>query len=45
MLNKATRIDAVVVLDDILCRMADHHYKKNASLRQLHSWRPTPGPE
>lgn len=31
---------AVVVLDDILCRMAEHHYKKNALLRQLHSWRP-----
>jgi pyruvate kinase len=43
MLNKGPHIDeAVVVLDDILCRMAEHHYKKNALLRQLHSWRPTP---
>ena len=42
MLNKGAHIDeAVVVLDDILCRMAEHHYKKNALLRQLHSWRPT----
>ena len=39
MLNKGPHIeDAVVVLDDILCRMAEHHYKKNALLRQLHSW-------
>jgi pyruvate kinase len=46
MLNKGPHIDdAVVVLDDILCRMAEHHYKKNALLRQLHSWRPTPEPE
>jgi pyruvate kinase len=38
MLNKGPHIDeAVAVLDDILCRMAEHHYKKNASLRQLHS--------
>ena len=44
MLNKGPHIDeAVVVLDDILCRMAEHHYKKNALLRQLHSWRPTSG--
>jgi hypothetical protein len=42
MLNKGPHIgEAVVVLDDILCRMAEHHYKKNALLRQLHSWRPT----
>ena len=42
MLNKGPHIeDAVVVLDDILCRMAEHHYKKNALLRQLHSWRPS----
>jgi pyruvate kinase len=35
------RIDeAAVVLDGILCRMAEHHYKKNALLQQLHSWRP-----
>jgi pyruvate kinase len=39
MLNKGPHIDeAVVVLDDILSRMADHHYKKNALLPQLHSW-------
>jgi pyruvate kinase len=39
MLNKGPHIeDAVVVLDDIRCRMAEHHYKKNALLRQLHSW-------
>lgn len=42
MLNKGPHIrEAVVVLDDILCRMAEHHYKKNALLRQLHSWRAT----
>lgn len=41
MLNKGTHIDdAVVVLDDILGRMAEHHYRKNALLRQLHSWHP-----
>jgi pyruvate kinase len=41
MLNKGAHIDdAVVVLDDILRRMAEHHYKKNALLRQLHSWHP-----
>lgn len=39
MLNKGPHIDeAVTVLDDILCRMSEHHYKKNALLRQLHSW-------
>ncbi|MDY6997540.1 MAG: pyruvate kinase [Actinomycetota bacterium] len=39
MLNKGPHIDeAVVVLDDILTRMAGHHYKKNALLPQLHSW-------
>ena len=44
MLNKGPHInEAVVVLDDILCRMAEHHYKKDALLRQLHSWRPTSG--
>lgn len=43
MLNKGAHIDeAVVVLDDILRRMAEHHYKKNALLRQLHSWSPDP---
>jgi pyruvate kinase len=45
MLNKGAHIgDAVVVLDDILRRMAEHHYKKNALLRQLHSWRPQLAP-
>ncbi|MGZ8714449.1 MAG: pyruvate kinase [Mycobacterium sp.] len=45
MLNKGTHIDdAVVVLDDILSRMSEHHYKKNALLRQLHSWRPQLAP-
>jgi pyruvate kinase len=40
MLNKGPHIDeAVVVLDDILSRMSEHHYKKNALLRRLHSWR------
>jgi len=45
MLNKGAHIeDAVVVLDDILGRMAEHHYKKNALLPQLHSWRPQLAP-
>lgn len=45
MLNKGTHIDdAVVVLDDILGRMAEHHYKKNALLRRLHSWHPQLAP-
>lgn len=45
MLNKGTHIDdAVVVLDDILRRMAEHHYKKTALLPQLHSWRPQRAP-
>lgn len=45
MLNKGGHIeDAVVVLDDILGRMAEHHYKKTALLRQLHSWRPQLAP-
>jgi len=39
MLNKGPYIcDAVVALDDILCRMADHHYKKSALLPRLRSW-------
>lgn len=39
MLNKGPHIgDAVSVLDGILSRMAGHHYKKNALLRQLRSW-------
>ena len=41
MLNKGPYInDAVVALDSILRRMADHHYKKNALLGSLHSWYP-----
>lgn len=40
MLNKGPHIiDAVVTLDDILVRMAAHHYKKNALMRPLRSWR------
>ncbi len=43
MLNKGPYInDAVVVLDSILRRMTDHHYKKNALLGSLHSWQPGP---
>ena len=39
MLNKGPYIaDAVVVLDDILGRMAGHEYKKSSLLRPLHSW-------
>ena len=41
MLNKGPYInDAVVVLDNILRRMADHHYKKTALMPSLHSWHP-----
>ena len=41
MLNKGPYInDAVVVLDSILRRMADHHYKKIALMPSLHSWHP-----
>jgi pyruvate kinase len=41
MLNKGPHVEeAVAVLDDILRRMAEHHYKKNALLRQLRSWHP-----
>jgi pyruvate kinase len=41
MLNKGPFInDAVVALDNILRRMAHHHYKKNALLPYLHSWSP-----
>jgi hypothetical protein len=44
MLNKGPYInDAVVVLDSILRRMTDHHYKKNALLGSLHSWYPDSG--
>jgi pyruvate kinase len=39
MLNKGPYInDAVVTIDNILGRMARHHYKKNALLQTLHSW-------
>lgn len=39
MLNKGPFIcDAVVALDDILSRMADHTYKKSALLPRLRSW-------
>ena len=39
MLNKGPHIDtAIVVLDDILRRMAGHQRKKTALLRPLHSW-------
>ena len=41
MLNKGPYInDAVAVLDSILQRMADHHYKKTALMPSLHSWHP-----
>jgi pyruvate kinase len=43
MLNKGPYIcDAFTVLDNILRRMAEHHYKKTALLRPLHSWRTEP---
>ena len=39
MLNKGPCVlDAVAVLDEILRRMTEHHYKKTALLRRLHSW-------
>ncbi|MGB2920219.1 MAG: pyruvate kinase [Mycobacterium sp.] len=41
MLNKGPYIgEAVSVLDSILRRMADHHYKKTALMPSLHSWHP-----
>jgi pyruvate kinase len=41
MLNKGPHVtEAVDVLDDILCRMADHHYKKTALMPSLHAWHP-----
>ena len=41
MLNKGPYInDTVTVLDNVLRRMADHHYKKTALLPSLHSWHP-----
>ncbi|TPG35756.1 hypothetical protein EAH80_06735 [Mycobacterium hodleri] len=43
MLNKGPHInDAVVVLDNILRRMAEHHYKKTVLLPSLHAWHPAP---
>jgi pyruvate kinase len=43
MLNKGPYInDAVTVLDNILGRMGEHHYKKNALLRPLRAWRTAP---
>ena len=45
MLNKGPYInEALVALDNILRRMAKHHYKKNALLRSLHSWQPASAP-
>jgi pyruvate kinase len=39
MLNKGPYInEAVTALDNILRRMSEHHYKKSALLRSLHSW-------
>jgi pyruvate kinase len=39
MLNKGPYLDdALTTLDDIMRRMAEHHYKKNALLRPLQSW-------
>ncbi len=39
MLNKGPYLnDAVTVLDNIMRRMAEHHYKKNALFRPLRSW-------
>jgi pyruvate kinase len=45
MLNKGPYIlEALAALDNILRRMSEHHYKKKALLRSLHSWRPQPPP-
>jgi pyruvate kinase len=39
MLNKGPYLNnAVTVLDNIMRRMAEHHYKKNALFRPLRSW-------
>ena len=39
MLNKGPYLDdALAMLDDIMRRMAEHHYKKHALLRSLRSW-------
>ena len=41
MLNKGPHInEAVVVLDNILRRMAEHHYKKTVLMPSLHAWHP-----
>ena len=41
MLNKGPYIEeAISTLDNVLRRMSEHHYKKNALLRSLRSWRP-----
>ncbi len=43
MLNKGPHLnDAVTVLDNIMRRMAEHYYKKNALLRPLRSWSASP---
>ena len=45
LLNKGLYInDVVVVIDNILQRSAQHHDKKNALLRTLHSWQPESAP-
>jgi pyruvate kinase len=45
MLNKGPYInDTVTVLDNILRRMADHHYKKTVLMPSLHSWHPDSSP-
>ena len=39
MLNKGPFLDdAVTVLDNIMRRMAERYYKKNALMRPLRSW-------
>ncbi|BBY03558.1 pyruvate kinase [Mycobacterium seoulense] len=39
MLNKGPYLnDAITALDNIMSRMAEHHYKKNALFRPLRSW-------
>ncbi len=44
MLNKGPYLnDAVTVLDNIMRRMAEHHYKKNALFRPLRSWSASAG--
>ena len=41
MLNKGPYIDeAITALDNVLRRMSEHHYKKNALMRCLRSWHP-----